>query len=123
MRRRRRGAALASMSTPVRVAIVGGGLAGLAAAVALADESRILAARGITLSIELFETRRQLGGRATSYVDPETGETIDNCQHVSLGCCTNFDDFCRRTGASECLRTVATLRFVGPDGRREFVAS
>jgi squalene-associated FAD-dependent desaturase len=105
------------MSTPVRVAIVGGGLAGLATAVALSVESQRLASRGIKLSIDLFESRRQLGGRATSYLDPETGETIDNCQHVSLGCCTNFDDFCRRTGASECLKTVEALRFLGPDRR------
>jgi squalene-associated FAD-dependent desaturase len=105
------------MSMSVRVAIVGGGLAGLATAVALAGEAQVLAARGVRLEIDLFESRRQLGGRATSYVDAETGETIDNCQHVSLGCCTNFDDFCRRTGASQCLTTVETLRFLGPDRR------
>jgi squalene-associated FAD-dependent desaturase len=98
-----------------RVAIVGGGLAGLAAAVALAGQSGVHS--DLNLEIVLFESRRQLGGRATSYQDPQTGETIDNCQHVSLGCCTNFDDFCGRTGAAECLRTVEKLRFLSPAGR------
>src|SRR5262245_52100026 len=101
----------------VRVGIVGGGLAGLAAAVALADSRIECESRGIRLEIDLFESRRMLGGRATSYLDPETGELIDNCQHVSLGCCTNFDDFCRRVGAQDCLRTIDVLRFCGPAGR------
>ena len=97
-----------------RVAIIGGGLAGLAAAVALAD-------RG--LHIELFEARRQLGGRTAAFRDPATGELVDHCQHVTLGCCTNFDDFCRRTGLSEFLRRDRTLHFIGPDGRRYDLAA
>jgi len=102
-------------SKPRRIAIVGGGLAGLAAAAALAEQARIHSA--LKLEITGFESRRQLGGRATSYQDPHTGQAIDNCQHVSLGCCTNFDDFCRRTGAVDCFRTIETLRFLSPDGR------
>jgi len=92
-----------------KVGIVGGGLAGLAAAVALVD-------RGF--HVELFETRRKLGGRAGSYIDPVSGESIDHCQHVAMGCCTNFLDFCRRTGVSDLLRRYKTLHFFGPDGRR-----
>jgi squalene-associated FAD-dependent desaturase len=107
----------------VRVAIVGGGLAGLAAAVALADSRTECESRGVRLEIELFESRRMLGGRATSYLDPETGELIDNCQHVSLGCCTNFDDFCRRVGATDCLRTIDVLQFCGPAGRTSLVSA
>jgi squalene-associated FAD-dependent desaturase len=97
-----------------RVAIVGGGLAGLAAAVGLA---------GRALTVELFEARRQLGGRATSFRDPESGAFVDHCQHVSLGCCTNLDDFCRRTGLADLLKCYRTLHFFGPDGRRHDVSA
>jgi squalene-associated FAD-dependent desaturase len=97
-----------------RVAIVGGGLAGLAAAAGLA---------GRGLHIELFEARRQLGGRTGSFRDPATGMMVDHCQHVSLGCCTNFDDFCRRTGLSDLLSRCRTLHFIGPDGHRHDLAA
>jgi squalene-associated FAD-dependent desaturase len=101
----------------LRVAIVGGGLAGLAAAVAMADSRLQRESNGGRLEIELFESRRMLGGRATSYRDPETGEWIDNCQHVSLGCCTNFDDFCRRTQIDHLFTRESALQFIGPDRR------
>ncbi len=91
------------------VAVVGGGLAGLAAAAALAD-------RG--LRVELFEMRRRLGGRAGSFQDPAGGDWIDHCQHVAMGCCTNLADFCRRTGIADCFQRHARLHFLGPDGRR-----
>jgi len=91
-----------------RVAVVGGGLAGLAAAVALAE-------RG--LSVELFESRRRLGGRAASFSDPVTGDLVDHCQHVSLGCCTNFADFCRRVGVDHMLRRDREMSFFTRDGR------
>ena len=101
---------------PLRVAIVGGGLAGLATAVALADSRLQRESGGTALAIELIESRRMLGGRATSFRDPATGELIDNCQHVTLGCCTNFDDFCRRTGLERLFTREAALHFLGPDG-------
>ena len=91
------------------VAIIGGGLAGLAAAAALA---------GRGLSIELFEAKRRLGGRAGSYLDRQSGELIDHCQHVAMGCCTNYLDFCRRTGIADLFHRYRTLHFFGPDGRR-----
>jgi squalene-associated FAD-dependent desaturase len=104
-----------------RIAIVGGGLAGLAAAAALADSGLQRASNDMRLAIEIFESRRMLGGRATSYRDPETGELIDNCQHVSLGCCTNFDDFCRRTTIDQLFTRESTLAFYGPDLRTNLV--
>jgi len=97
-----------------RVAIVGGGLAGLAAAVGLAG-------RGI--SVELFEARRQLGGRATSFRDPDSGALVDHCQHVSLGCCTNLEDFYRRAGIAHLLKRFRRLHFFGPNGRRRDVSA
>lgn len=97
-----------------RIAIVGGGLAGLAAAAALAN-------RGF--AITLYEARRRLGGRATSFRDSVSGELVDHCQHVSMGCCTNLADFCRRTGIAGQFRRDRQLHFFGPDGRRYNFAS
>ncbi|MBS0210337.1 MAG: FAD-dependent oxidoreductase [Planctomycetes bacterium] len=92
-----------------RVAIVGGGLAGLAAAAALVEQS---------WHVEVFEARRQFGGRAASFRDATTGEAVDYCQHVSLGCCTELADFCRRTGTDRAFDRYDTLYFLTPDGGR-----
>jgi squalene-associated FAD-dependent desaturase len=92
-----------------RIAIVGGGLAGLAVAVALAGRGH---------RIELFEAKRRLGGRAGSYFDRESGEWIDHCQHVAMDCCTNYLDFCRRTEIDELFDRYRELVFIGPDGSR-----
>jgi squalene-associated FAD-dependent desaturase len=90
------------------VVIVGGGLAGLAAASSLVN-------RG--LRITLLESRPRLGGRASSFQDPLTGALVDNCQHVSMACCTNLADFCRRVRIDTRLRREPDLVFLGPDGR------
>lgn len=92
-----------------RVAVVGGGLAGLAAAAALVEHD---------IDVMLFESRRRCGGRAASFEDPVAGGLVDACQHVAMGCCTNFLDLCRRTGLSASLRRDRTLWFIGPDGVR-----
>jgi squalene-associated FAD-dependent desaturase len=92
-----------------RVAIIGGGLAGLAAAAAAVE---------CGLEVELFEARRRLGGRAGSFVDPQSGELVDHCQHVAMACCTNWADFCRRTEIADCFERHATLHFIAPDGRQ-----
>lgn len=75
---------------PARVAVVGGGLAGLAAAVELKEAG---------LAVELFERGRLLGGRATSFT--VGGEEVDNGQHVFLGCCTEFIDLASRLGLAD----------------------
>jgi squalene-associated FAD-dependent desaturase len=90
------------------VIVIGGGLAGLSSAVALADAG---------LRVRLLERRPFLGGRASSYMLPG-GEHVDNCQHVTLGCCTNLDDFYRRTGAAKLITFYDQLIFVDRDGRR-----
>jgi squalene-associated FAD-dependent desaturase len=90
------------------VIVIGGGLAGLAAGVALAESG---------WRVRLFEQRPFLGGRATSYLLPN-GEHVDNCQHVTLGCCTNLDDFYRRVGAADKIKFFDRLMFVDPQGRR-----
>src|SRR5215813_5435681 len=91
-----------------RVLIIGGGLAGLAAATALAP-------RGF--HVTLLESRNRLGGRASSFQDAQTGQLIDACQHVSMGCCTNFAHFCRTVGIAHLLQTQRTLYFMTPDRR------
>ena len=96
------------------VAIVGGGLAGLAAAEAAAR---------CGLRVRLFEARAQLGGRAASFRDPRSGQWLDGCQHVALGCCTNLADFARRTGIDACFSRQRRLHFFGPDGTRSDVAA
>ncbi len=90
------------------VAVVGGGLAGLAAGCALASSG---------FKVTLFERKPYLGGRASSYQHPGTGEVIDNCQHVLLGCCTNLIDFYQRTGVAKSIRWFERLTFVEPGGR------
>ena len=91
------------------VVVVGGGLAGLAAAAAL-TESRC--------RVTLLEARRRCGGRAASFEDPVGGGLVDACQHVAMGCCTNFLDLCHRAGLEDALRRDRTLWFIGPDGDR-----
>jgi squalene-associated FAD-dependent desaturase len=90
------------------VIVIGGGLAGLAAGVALAEAG---------CRVRLFEQRPFLGGRATSYVLPD-GEHVDNCQHVTFGCCTNLEDFYRRVGAANKIKFFDRLLLLDPQGRR-----
>jgi squalene-associated FAD-dependent desaturase len=95
------------------VAIAGGGLAGLAAGCALADAG---------YRVTLFERRPYLGGRASSYQHPGTGEVVDNCQHVLLGCCTNLLDFYKRAGVQNKIRWYEKLTFLEPGGRASEIA-
>ena len=88
--------------------VIGGGLAGLAASVALAEAG---------WRVRLFEQRPFLGGRAASYVLPD-GEHVDNCQHVTFGCCTNLEDFYRRVGSAGKIKFFDRLLLLDPQGRR-----
>lgn len=62
----------------------------------------------------LLETRKRLGGRATSFEDPRSGEQLDNCQHVVMGCCTGLLDFYERIGAAELLDWTTTTWWANP---------
>jgi predicted NAD/FAD-binding protein len=102
------------MSDERPAAIVGGGLAGMAAALLLREHG---------VPVELFEARRALGGRAASFRDPATGELVDFCQHVSMGCCAHLADFCRRAEIESLFRRYRVLHFIGPDNRRYDLAA
>ena len=72
-----------------KVVIIGGGFAGLAAGVALS-------ARGFRVA--LLESKPALGGRAYSFNDAETGDFVDNGQHVLMGCYHETLDFLEQLG-------------------------
>ncbi len=95
-------------STQPSVVIAGGGLAGLAAACALAD---------CGFRVTLFERRPYLGGRASSYEHPGTGEVVDNCQHVLFRVCTNLVEFYQRIGVDDKIRWFDDMTFIEPGGR------
>ncbi len=93
------------------VAVIGGGLAGLAAAVALGSAEQ---------KVTVYEARPFLGGRATSYPlnsADENSPTIDNCQHVLLRCCTNLLDFYDRLDVRDRIQFHREFFWIEPGGR------
>ena len=98
------------------VIVIGGGLAGLAAAAALGSVGH---------SVKLLESRPFLGGRATSYEigNGEEAEFIDNCQHILLRCCVNLLDFYRRLGVEQDIAFSREFTFIEPGGRRSVLRS
>ena len=91
-----------------QVIVIGGGLAGLSGAVALADAG---------LRVDLYERRPILGGRASSFIHPSSGEQVDNCQHVLLGCCVNLVDFYTRLGVADHIAFHETIPFIDESNR------
>ncbi|MBS1876272.1 MAG: FAD-dependent oxidoreductase [Acidobacteria bacterium] len=96
------------------VTVIGGGLAGLAAAAALG---------GAGYQVDVFETRWFLGGRATSYPVTAAAETIDNCQHILLRCCVNLLDFYQRLQVRDRIRFHREFFFIEPGGRTSTLKS
>jgi squalene-associated FAD-dependent desaturase len=91
-----------------RVAIVGAGLSGLAAAAGLARHG---------CRVTILESRGRAGGRASSFTDSATGRLVDTCQHVSMGCCTNLAHFCTLVGIDHFIEPQRQLFFLTPEGR------
>ena len=94
------------MAEKPSVAVIGGGLAGLATALALGSAGH---------PVTVYEARPFLGGRATSYAVNDI--TIDNCQHILLRCCTNLIDFYRRLGVAEQIQFYREFYWIEPGGR------
>ncbi len=97
--------------TAYDVVVIGGGFAGLSAGVRLTrDGARVL----------VLEARSRLGGRATAFADRETGELVDNGQHVLVGCYVDTFAFLREIGASDHVRVQPQLRIamIERSGRR-----
>jgi zeta-carotene desaturase len=95
---------------PADVVVIGAGVAGLSAAVTLAEAG---------LRVIVLEQGPRLGGRATSFVDRETGERVDNGQHVLFGCYRETYAFLDRIGTRHLapLQATLALTMAGPDGR------
>ncbi len=84
-----------AMSPRHPIVVIGGGFAGLAAAVDLAEAGgRVL----------LLERRSFLGGRAYSFTDKTTGDTIDNGQHLMMGCYHRTLRFLEKIGSLDKLK-------------------
>lgn len=94
------------------VVVCGAGVAGMACAVELARAGKRVA---------VLETRRKLGGRATSFTDPRSGEELDNCQHVTLGCCTHYLQLLDRLGMGDALRWHSEQYWIEVGGRRSVI--
>ena len=72
-----------------KVAVIGGGLAGITAAIALAESGA---------DVTLLEARPRLGGATCSF--SRDGLTVDTGQHIFLGCCTAYRGLLDRRSAA-----------------------
>jgi squalene-associated FAD-dependent desaturase len=100
----------------VRIAVVGGGLAGLAAALDLVDAGH---------AVTVHEARPTLGGAVQTLPeregDPEPPP--DNGQHIALGCFTEYLGFLERIGAGDSfLRKRLALPVLDEDGTAASIA-
>ena len=103
------------MTRPAHVIVIGAGVAGLSAATELAE-------RGVCVTV--VEARPTLGGRASSYRDPATGEIIDNGQHILIGCYREAFALLRRIGSRGGVRLQPSLEvpYVDEAGTRTLLS-
>lgn len=94
------------------VAVIGGGVAGIAASAALADAG---------FRVELIEKRPLLGGRASSFIDSRTGRRLDECQHGTMRCCTNLADLLERLGVHDQIDYHDAIHFLDSEGKRSVI--
>jgi squalene-associated FAD-dependent desaturase len=89
------------------VIIVGGGLSGIAASLALQKAG---------YQVTLLESRQKLGGRVGSF-DEDSGQAVDYCQHVGMACCTNLIKLLQLTNLDHLWSRDATLHFYSFTGQ------
>ena len=96
-----------SLATPRRVVVIGGGLAGITAAVALAEAGA---------AVTLLEARPRLGGATTSF--NRGALVVDTGQHVFLRCCTAYRGLLTRLGMTGSVRIQDRfdVTVLSPDG-------
>lgn len=105
-------AALSSAAPPPHTIVIGGGLAGISAAIWLGRQGK---------SVTLVESKRRLGGRAGSFSvhNPEQSheeEVIDYCQHVGMGCCSSLKQLISWLEQEAYWDEHSQLHFYGPAG-------
>ena len=88
------------MITPISddqrpIAVIGGGLAGLSAALELAEAGQ---------PVVVFERRPFAGGKAFSFRDPVHDVELDNGQHITMRCCTAYQALIERIGCDDLVR-------------------
>jgi len=90
--------------------IIGGGLAGLSAAVHLLENGH---------QVDIYETTKQLGGRAKSFYYPAQNQLVDNGQHLLMGCYDYTIDFLKKIDALDNFNFQKQLQvhFADPDGK------
>ncbi len=93
----------------MKVVVVGGGLAGMTAAILLKDAG---------CQVELHEAKSRLGGRVGSYWDREGEKWVDYCQHVGMECCTHLVWWIDRFQQREYWDVCDRLHFVSPAGKK-----
>lgn len=92
---------ISTHETPHHCVVVGGGFAGITAAVRLAE---------VGIRVTVVEARAEAGGRVQSLNDHTTGETIDNGQHLLMGCYDATLRLLQTLGTTHLLRRQAALR-------------
>jgi squalene-associated FAD-dependent desaturase len=94
------------------VIVIGGGISGLSAAVDLCSHGH---------RVTVLEQRHRCGGRAYSYVDKKTGDTVDNGQHLLMGCFKNTKHFFEMIGSLDKLNIQRNLEVTFHHREKGFV--
>ncbi len=97
-----------------RVAVIGAGLAGINASLHLARHG---------CRVSLLESKNRIGGRVGSFVDSETGQSVDYCQHVGMNCCSTLKQWIEDTDQSPFWIEQDSLHFVSAQGKKIRVAA
>ena len=98
------------MSPPGKIVVIGGGLAGITAAIALSE---------VGADVTLAEARPRLGGATTSF--SRGGLMVDNGQHVFLRCCVAYRGLLARLGMTGAvsLQDRFDITVLAPGGRAQ----